>query len=343
MRITRPKRSLAEYLTTRMITYLSTIFSGVTLTYLLVKAMPVDAVENIIFSLTQTVGAVYDPESIIKLRQDLYEIFGLSGKSPIEDYLIFLRRVFTFNFGPSFISFPTPAFELVLKRLPWTIGLLSVSTAITWITGNLLGTVAGYLRTKRFAKVLEGIAIILYPVPYYIMALILMLLFAFLIPIFPLGGGISVIFERFSLEVLLNIMWHSLLPAFSLILPGALGWSFLSSRTLTLEVLSEDYAKYAEIRGLPGNYVLRRYVFRNILVPQITVLALSLGGIFSGALLTEVIFAYPGVGSLAYRAAFAGDINTLMAVLILSMIAVSTAIYLLDLLYPLIDPRIRYR
>ncbi|MBS7634665.1 ABC transporter permease [Candidatus Bathyarchaeota archaeon] len=337
------KKSLLEYLATRTIMYFATIFSGITLTYLLVKAMPVDAVENIIFGLTQTVAGVYDPQSINKLREDLYEIFGLTGKSPLEDYLIFIRRVFTFNFGPSFISFPTPAFELVLRRLPWTIGLLSVSTAITWITGNLLGTIAGYFRTKKFTKVLESIAISLYPVPYYIMALILMLLFAFLIPIFPLGGGISVIPESINLELILNIIWHSLLPALSLILPGALGWSFLSSRTLTLEVLSEDYTRYAEFRGLPGKYVLRRYVLRNILVPQVTVLALSLGGIFSGALLTEVIFAYPGVGSLAYRAAFAGDINTLMAVLILSMIAVSTAIYLLDLLYPLVDPRIRYR
>lgn len=337
------KKSLLEYLATRTLTYFATIFCGITLAYLLVRAMPVDAVENIIFGLTQTVAGVYDPQSINKLREDLYEIFGLSGKSPLEDYLAFIRRVLTFDFGPSFISFPTPAFELVLRRLPWTIGLLSVSTLITWITGNLLGTMAGYFRTRKFARALESIAISLYPVPYYIMALILMLLFAFLIPIFPLGGGISIIPETLNLELILNIIWHSFLPALSLILPGALGWSFLSSRTLTLEVLSEDYTRYAEFRGLPGKHILRRYVLRNILVPQMTVLALSLGGIFSGALLTEVIFAYPGVGQLAYRAAFAGDINTLMAVLLLSMIAVSTAIYLLDLLYPLIDPRIRYR
>lgn len=343
MALRTSKRALVEYIAIRTIIYIATIFSAVTITYLLVKAMPVDAVENILFGMIQSVGAVYDPEAVKLLRKNLYEMFGLGGESPLESYLIFLRRVFTFDFGPSFASFPTPALELVLRRLPWTIGLLSISTIITWTLGNVLGVIAGYFRTKRFARVLEAVAISFYPIPYYIMALIFILLFAFLIPIFPLGGGISIITEEFNLEMVTNIIWHSLLPALSLIVPGAIGWSFLSSRTLTIETLAEDYTKYAEVRGLPRRYILRKYILRNILVPQMTVLALSLGGIFSGALLTEVIFTYPGVGMLAYRAAFSGDLNTLMAVLLMSMIAVATAVYLLDLLYPLIDPRIRHR
>ena len=343
MALRTSKRALVEYVATRTFFYIATLFTGVTLTYILFKAMPVDAVENIIFGMTSAVGAVYDPEAVMQLRRNLYEMFGLGGASPMESYLIFLQRVFTFNFGPSFASFPTPALELVLYRLPWTIGLLATSTMITWTLGNLLGVIAGYFRTGRFARVLEGVAITLYPIPYYVMALILILVFAFLIPIFPLGGGVSVIADELTLDVIINIMWHSLLPALSLIIPGALGWSFLSARTLAMETLSEDYTKYAEVRGLPEGHILRRYVLKNILVPQTTVLALGLGGIFSGAMMTEVIFAYPGVGMLAYRATFSGDLNTLMAVLLLSMIAVATAVYILDLLYPLLDPRIRHR
>jgi len=334
-------KHLIKYIGVRTVIYLATIFSGVTITFFLVKAMPVNAIENILFSITQ-VGQVYDPEALILLRKTLYEIFGVGG-NPLESYVLFLRRVFTFDFGPSIISYPTPARELVFRRLPWTISLLSVSTLISWIVGNLLGVLAGYLRDRKFAKVLEAVAITLYPMPYYIMALILLIFFAVIIPIFPLGGGISVIVESLTLEVILNMIWHSLLPALSLILIGALGWSFLSSRTLTLETLTEDYISYAEVRGLPGNHVLRRYILRNILVPQMTVLGLGLGGIFSGALLTEVLFAYPGVGGLLYYAIFSGDLNTLMAVVFTAMIAVATATYLLDLLYPLIDPRVRYR
>jgi len=338
----RGSKHVLKYIAERTIVYIATIFSGVTLTYLIVKAMPVDAVENILFGMIGSVGAVYDPESVILLRKNLYEIFGIGG-SPMESYLIFLRRVFTFDFGPSTIAYPTPASEIVFNRLPWTIGLLLASTLITWTVGNLLGVIAGYFKDRRFARVLEGIAITLYPIPYYIMALILIFLFAYLLRIFPLGGGLSIIPEKFDLQLVLNILWHSLLPAASLILPGALGWSFLSSRTLAMQTLTEDYTRYAEVRGLPGSYILRRYVLRNILLPQTTVLALSLGGIFGGALLTEIIFAYPGVGSIAYRAIFSGDIYTLMAVLFLSMIGVATGTYLLDLLYPLIDPRVRYR
>jgi len=339
----RPKISkhLIKYIGVRTVIYLATIFSGVTITFLLVKAMPVNAIENILFGMTQ-VGQVYDPETLILLRKTLYEMFGV-GENPLESYVLFLRRVFTFDFGPSIISYPTPARELVFRRLPWTIGLLSVSTLISWIVGNILGVLAGYLRDRKFAKVLEAVAITLYPMPYYIMALILLMVFAFIIPIFPLGGGTSMIVESLTLEVILNMIWHSLLPALSLILIGALGWSFLSSRTLTLQTLAEDYISYAEVRGLPSNHVLRRYILRNILVPQMTVLGLGLGGIFSGALLTEVVFAYPGVGGMLYNAIYSGDLNTLMAVVFLAMIAVATATYLLDLLYPLIDPRVRYR
>jgi len=338
----RGSKRVLKYIAERTIVYIATIFSGVTLTYLIVKAMPVDAVENILFGMITSVGAVYDPESVILLRKNLYEIFGIGG-SPIESYLIFLRRVFAFDFGPSTIAYPTPASELVFNRLPWTVGLLLASTLITWTTGNLLGVIAGYFKDRKFARILEGIAITLYPIPYYIMALILIFLFAYLLRIFPLGGGLSIIPEKFDLQLVLNILWHSLLPAASLILPGALGWAFLSSRTLTMQTLTEDYTRYAEVRGLPGSHILKRYVLRNILLPQTTVLALSLGGIFGGALLTEIIFTYPGVGSIAYRAIFSGDIYTLMAVLFLSMIGVATGTYLLDLLYPLIDPRVRYR
>ncbi|MBS7641568.1 ABC transporter permease [Candidatus Bathyarchaeota archaeon] len=334
-------KQLLKYIATRTAAYLATIFTGVTLTYIVVKAMPVDAVENILFNII-SVTAVYDPASIELLRRNLYEILGMGG-SPVESYLIFIRRVFTFDFGPSIIAYPTPASEIVFNRLPWTVGLLLTSTLTVWVTGNLLGVIAGYFRDRRFAKVLESVAITLYPIPYYIMALILIFLFAYLLRIFPLGGGISIIPEKLNLEVILNILWHSILPAASLILPGALGWSFLSSRTLTMQTLAEDYTRYAEARGLPRSHILKRYILRNILLPQTTVLALSLGGIFGGALLTEIVFTYPGVGQIAYRAIFSGDVYTLMAVLFLSIIGTATGTYLLDLLYPLIDPRVRYR
>lgn len=116
-----------------------------------------------------------------------------------------------------------------------------------------------------------------------------------------------------------------------------------SSGALALSIMSEDYYRYAKLRGLPERYILTRYVFRNMLVPQATVVTLSLGGIFSGAILTEVIFSYPGVGSLIYRAALAGDLNLTIAILIFTIFAIILGTLIIDLIYPLIDPRIRYR
>lgn len=333
---------LVTYIISRIATCVLTIFTAVTMVFIFIKLLPVDVIENMIQQLLN-VGAVYDPETINRMRETLREVFGLTHRSPLEEYLLYLRRVFTLDFGPSFINFPTPAFALVLMRLPWTIGLLSVSTVIAWILGNILGVLAGYFRNRAFARILESIAISLYPIPYYIFALILILIFAATLNWFPLGGGVSVIIDTINIDVIRNIVWHATLPALSLIIPGALGWSFLSSRALALNIMSEEYYRYAKMRGLPEKHIRSKYVFRNILVPQTTVLTLSLGGIFTGAILTEAIFSYPGVGSIVYRAAFSGDINTLMAALIFTIFAISFGTLFIDLIYPLIDPRIRYK
>lgn len=332
---------LTKYIFFRTIQYLATIFSGVTITFFIVKAMPVNAVEAMLASIIR-MGQVMDPAGLMVLRKTFYELLGIGG-SPWETFFIFLKRVFTFDFGPSIISYPTPASEMVFLKLPWTIGLLSISTLISWIIGNILGVISAYFRSRRFSKVLESVAITLYPIPYYIMALVLIMLFAYFIRIFPQGGGMSIISERLTLEVILNIIWHSILPALSIIIPEALGWAFLSSRALSIQVMVEDYIDFAELRGVQKNQILKKYLLRNILPPQITNLALTLGGIFNGALLTEIIFAYPGVGSLVYLAVYRGDINTLISVVFFSILVISTAIYLLDLLYPLLDPRIRHR
>ena len=330
-----------QFILTRTLQYLATILSSVSITYVIVKAMPVNALEAMLEEITR-LGQVMDPESLKILRQTFYEMFGMS-ESPLEAYWKFLVRVFSFNFGPSLISYGTRADELIFARLPWTIGLLLVTILISWIVGNLLGIIAGYSPEKRLSKMLESVAITVYPIPYYILALLLVFIFAYCLRIFPMGGGMSIVSEQITLDVIINIIWHSTLPALSMVIPGALGWGFLSSKVLSTNIRVEDYVRFAELRGVPHSIILKRYVLRNILPPQITNLAMSLGGIFNGALLTEIIFAYPGVGSLLYRAILCGDLNTLMGIAIFSIIGVTTAAFLLDLIYPLLDPRVRYR
>jgi len=334
-------KALLCFIAIRTLTLILTIFVAFSFTFILLRAMPVSAVENIIGSFLVT-GGVTDPQALIELRKTLYEVFGLTG-SPIQQYINYLKRFLTMDFGPSIMSFPTPARELVFSRLPWTISLLAFSTLLSWILGNVLGVLASMYRRKKISKILVSLSLTLYPIPYYIMALLLIFIFCYLVPIFPLVGGFGEISFTDIGSIIRDWLYKSTLPALSIILISMFGWWFLSSYALTLNVQTEDYVQYATLRGLPEPHILKNYLLKNVLLPQITTLGLSLGGIFGGALLTEIIFAYPGVGMIVYRAVMTGDYPTALTVLSLSIIGVAVATYILDLIYPFIDPRVKYR
>jgi peptide/nickel transport system permease protein len=175
------------------------------------------------------------------------------------------------------------------------------------------------------------------------MSLVLLILFAYLIPIFPFSGayppGTRV---QFSPQFILTVLKHSALPAISLVVVGMGGW-FLGMKSLTSNIISEDYVVYAETAGLPKNKILFEYIIRNALLPQITGLALQLGLIFNGALIMEVVFGYPGMGMLTLQAVMANDYTLIMGITIFSIIGVATSVFILDLIYPLFDPRVRHQ
>lgn len=181
------------------------------------------------------------------------------------------------------------------------------------------------------------------PMPYYVLALSLLLLFAYLIPIFPLGGGFLIGGKiSFDLRSILILLKHAFLPAMSLILIGVFLW-FQAMKLVVQSVKNEDFVSYARLGGLSQSKIVSRYVMRNAMLPQITGLALSLGQIFSGALITEIVFSYPGLGTLLYNAIFTGDYNLLMGIMTMSIFVITTSILVIDLLYPIFDPRVRYR
>ena len=259
-----------------------------------------------------------------------------------QQYITFWQRLFQGDFGPSFTQFPTPVIELVQRSLSWTIGLLVTSTVLSWVAGNLLGGLAAYYSGRRWATVMENIALVIRPIHYYIIALILLLLFAYAIPIFPVAGGTS-IGRRFVLswDLVLDILRHAFLPALSLVIVNTSTW-FMTMRLLVSNVMAEDYIVYAQIAGVSHREILFQYAIRNAILPQITALAMSLGQIFGGALITETVFSYPGLGTLAYSSINSGDYNLIMGITLLSVVAVATGVLIMDLVYPLLDPRIRY-
>jgi peptide/nickel transport system permease protein len=302
--------------------------------------MPTDPVTRMI-TVLESRGSTLDPATIDDMIADLTEMYGLGG-SPLEQYGAFWQRLLRGDFGVSFFQFPTRVNDLIATALPWTLGLLMTTTAIGWVVGNIAGGFAGYHSRKRWSRSLDTVAMVIRPLPYYIFAFMLLLLFGYVFLLFPIAGGTSIGSQpSFSWPYIKDVLRHAFLPAMSLILLGWAGW-FQTMKLIVQNVNSADYVQYAKMGGIKENKIVSRYVIRNGMLPQITALALIFGNLFGGALIVEIVFSYPGIGSLLYNAILSGDYNLIMGITAFSIVGISTAILIIDLVYPLFDPRIRY-
>jgi peptide/nickel transport system permease protein len=314
------------------------VFVGISLTFLITHLTPIDPVEQMIASMTAFGDT--SPEAVDMMRSALRELYGVEGNL-FEQYLHYWRRMLVLDFGPSLSAFPTPVSVLIGRALPWTIGLLVTCTMIAWSLGNFLGGLSGYYRDNRVLGALGIVAMAFHPVPYYIIAFILLLIFGFLWPVLPISGGAGQnIDQEFSLDYLSSVASHSILPALSIVLVGVGGW-FLGMRALVSNIVTEDYVTYAELAGVSRRRILISYVMRNALVPQVTGLAMSLGGIFTGAIIVEQVFGYPGLGRLLVGAVYSADYSLVLGVTAISIFAVAGAVFVIDILYPLFDPRMQ--
>ncbi len=330
--------SYARYLGKRLLQFVVVVFIGINITYLITHATPIDPVEQTVSAAT-SFGAT-SPEAIATLRDALRALYGTGG-DPVTQYLQFWRRVAVGDFGPSLSAFPTPVSVLVGRALPWTAGLLTVSTVLSWGLGNLLGGLAGYYRRSVGLKVAGIVAMAVHPIPYYITAFVLLIVFGYVWPVLPISDAYDQGLQQgWSVAFVLSLVQHGILPVASLVMAGLGGW-FMGMRSLVSNIVTEDYTVYAELAGVSRGRILRSYVMRNAIAPQVTGLAMSLGAIFNGAIITEQVFGYPGVGSLLVAAVHAGDYSLVIGVTTVSIVAVSVAVLVVDLLHPLIDPRVR--
>ncbi len=322
----------------RALQLLAVIFFGVSATFLVTHLSPISPVEAVLGRMSARSNSA--PDAIIAMRAALTELYGVD--EPIFDqYINFWLRLFRGDLGPSLLAFPTPAMTLVMRAMPWTVGLLTLATMLTFVVGNILGGLAGYYQNNRLLKAFGILAISIQPVPYYIVAFILLIIFGFIWPVLPISGGFAMnVTPGWNWTFVASILQHAILPATSLVLVGFGGW-FLGMRALVSNVVTEDYVTYAELAGVERSTIVNGYVIRNALVPQLTALAMALGGVFSGTVITEQVFNYPGLGSLLIDAVNAGDSTLVLAVSTVSVTAVAVAIFIVDLLHPLLDPRVR--
>ncbi|WP_119071197.1 ABC transporter permease [Aggregatilinea lenta] len=331
-----------RYLIPRVVQYLTIIFVGITVTFIIPRLAPTDPVAAQV-SMMIARGSSLDPASIESMRAALTDLYGLSG-SPVEQYFAFWGRLFRGDLGPSLGNFPTPVSKMIGQALPYTLRLLIPAVIISFILGNFFGGLSSYYPRNIGLKVIEVVGQAVRSIPYYIVAIVLLVVFAYFIPIFPFSGAypIGTRPDWSSPEFIWTYIEHSVLPAATLVLVGFGGW-FVGMKSLTSNIISEDYVVYAETAGLKKNKILVHYIMRTAMLPQLTALAMSLGTIFSGALIMEVVFGYPGIGSLAIVAVYRNDYSMIMGITIYSIIGVATTVFLMDLLYPLFDPRVRYQ
>jgi len=336
------RKFILRYLIPRIIQYLTLIFVGITVTYIIPRLAPTDPVEAQVAEVV-AMGSSLDPASIESMRAALTDLYGLSG-SPVEQYFTFWGRLFRGDLGPSLGNFPTPVSEMIGQALPYTLRLLIPAVIISFIFGNLLGAMSSYYPGNLALNTIEVLGQAVRSIPYYIVAIVLLVVFSYFIPIFPFSGAypIGTRPNWSSLEFIKTYIEHAVLPATTLVLVGFGGW-FVGMKSLTSNIISEDYVVYAETAGLKKKKILVQYIMRTAMLPQLTALAMSLGTVFSGALIMEVVFGYPGIGSLAIRAVYRNDYSMIMGITVYSIIGVATAVFLMDLLYPLFDPRVRYQ
>ena len=327
-----------KYLGLRLLTWALTILIGVTFIFFVPRMFPSDPVEGMIGQMQARSGQM-DPVAKEALRTSLRIQFGLEG-SLWSQYTSFLwKGLLHFDFGPSLMSYPTPASEIITRNLPYTVGLSLTTTILAWIIGNVIGLLAGFRKNKRSSKILETIAICIYPIPYFIVALILQIVFSYVLGWFPLRA--TILYNGGWVAFVTSLLKASVLPALSILLLGT-GWWIISMKSLASTTAEEDFVLYARYRGLSEGKIGKSYVFRYSSLTQITALAMSLGGVFNGSIMTEIIFGYPGVGTLIQDAITQSDYNMILGCITISIVAIATCTLIADLIYPFIDPRIRY-
>jgi peptide/nickel transport system permease protein len=322
---------VGRYFKRKLLIYLLTFFIAVTLDWCIPRFMPGNPID-ILISRAGLRG------SAVKTMYDYYMgVFGLD--MPIwKQYLNFWTSLFQGNLGISIYLFPTPVAKVIKGAIPYDLALLIPSILLSWIVGNNFGAFAA--RSKRLDNTLLPISYILSATPYMWLGILLAWAFCIVVRIFPLAGGYSFAMRpNLSFAFIGSLFSHWVLPFLSLFIVQLGGWA-IGMRNMIIYELEADYSHYLKALGAP-NKLIRKYAFNNAILPQITGLALQIGTVVAGALATEVVFAYPGIGYLILQAIHNEDYFLLQGCFLFIIIGVLMANFIIDFVYLLVDPRMR--
>ena len=329
-----------DYLAKRFAVFLLIVWLAATLNFFLPRLSGQDPVRATLLQQAQLGG--YVQAGLEAMVKEYERRFGLDKPLWVQ-YVTYLGDVCRFNFNYSISNYPRTVNEIIAEAIPWTVGLLGTTTVLSFTIGTLLGALLAWPGAPRWMRVLMPPLWALHAIPFFLLGLILMYVFAFRIQLLPMFGGYTAgAFPALTLAFVGDVLTHSILPALSIVLVATGGWA-LAMRGMMVTTQGEDYVTFAEAKGLTRFTVFLRYCVRNAILPQTTALALALGNILSGAVLVEVIFGYPGVGTILFHAIRENDHFLIQGIVFTVIVALGVATLLLDVIYPLLDPRISYR
>jgi peptide/nickel transport system permease protein len=322
-----------KYVLQRVAFYLFTAWAAITLNFFIPRMVPGDPVTALL--------ARFQGQMNTDAIESLYVLFGIDKDASLwSQYIDYWKQLLNGDLGLSFSAFPTPVSEIIGDALPWTVALIGITTVISFILGTGLGVLVGWRRGSWIDGLLP-VTTFLSSVPYFWLGLLAIFLLAGPDSFFPASGGYEGgLVPAWDQYFIPSAIRHSLLPALTILISSVSGW-ILSMRNMMVTVSAEDYITVAHAKGLSDRRVALSYAARNALLPNVSGFALSLGFIVGGTLLVEIVFSYPGLGFLLFRAVGAKDYPLMQGIFLIITIAVLVANLLADLVYLFLDPRTR--
>ncbi|HCX95526.1 MAG: ABC transporter permease [Spirochaetia bacterium] len=321
-----------KYLARKFGMLIFTLFVSMSINFFLPRLMPGDPAK----ALMDRMEGV-EAEKLESVRA----AFGLDTKDSLPvQYGKYLLNTVKGDLGISLSRFPMPVSSVLASALPWTIGLMGLCTIIGFSIGTLLGIWAAWKRQTKLASFTVGFFTFIRSFPYFWLGLFLIYIFSFKLKVFPLGGAFSVDQTRGSAGWWLSVVQHGILPAFTITLSSIGAW-LLMMRNNMINVLAEEFITLAIAKGLPMQRIRLMYAARNAILPSVTGFAMSFGFIVGGGLITEMVFAYPGMGYMLYQAVNAKDYPLMQAIFLIIAASVLVANFLADIAIMLLDPRVR--
>ena len=324
-----------KYFLNKLLWFLVTFVFAFLLNFTLPRLMPVDPVAAIVSRLAQGMSDATGVQTIYQQYADLFA----TNRPMLEQFFIYVRNVLHGDFGFSFSQYPRTVAHVIKSAILWTVCLQFPAIIVGWLIGNTLGALAAYLK-GGFDKVLMPISIFISNFPAFGMAIIMLVIFAVGLEWFPISGGYGFdLIPSFRWGFIWSVIVHYQLPFWTIVLI-AIGGQAIGMRSMSIYELNADYVKYARFMGIKDRKIVG-YVFRNAMLPQITGLALAIGTMVGGALFAEIIFSYPGLGFTLYNGVMGQDYPLISAATLIITMMVLSANFIIEILYGVIDPRIK--